>query len=280
VGPAFFEQILSSRRSLYVYALVIVMLALTLGAIMTARIMARELELARLKSDFVSTVSHEFRSPLTSIRQLSEMLQSGRVKSEERRKHYYDVILEQSERLSLMVSNILDLARIDERRFHLNREYIRVEELLGTIITRTGQLAGDEEAPVRLCIKDPLPAIHIDPEAITHVMNNLIDNAIKYSCESTEVTVTAFHDDNDLVITVKDHGIGISKDETDRVFERFYRGGNELTRRVKGSGLGLSLVRELVGAHGGTVSVVSEVNKGSLFTLRLPLTKNESNING
>ncbi len=280
VDPRFFEQILSSRRSIYVYALVIVMIALTLGAIMTARIMARELELARLKSDFVSTVSHEFRSPLTSIRQLSEMLQSGRVRSEERRKHYYSVILEQTERLSLMVSNILDLARIDEGRLRLNREFIRVEELLRGITSRVNQMAGDEETPVRICIKDKLPAIQVDPEAITHVMNNLIDNAIKYSGECPEVTVTAYHDDNDLFITVKDHGTGIPKDETERVFERFYRGGDELTRRVKGSGLGLSLVRELVGAHGGAVSVISEVNKGSLFTIRLPLTNDEDNIHG
>lgn len=280
VDPRFFEQILSSRRSIYVYALVIVMIALTLGAIMTARIMARELELARLKSDFVSTVSHEFRSPLTSIRQLSEMLQSGRVQNEERRKHYYDVILEQTERLSLMVSNILDLARIDEKRFRLNREFIRVEELLGAIVTRAGQPVGDKELPVRLCIKDSLPAVYIDPEAITHVMNNLIDNAIKYSGDSTELTVTAFHDENDLIITVKDHGIGIPKNEIEKVFERFYRGGDELTRKIKGSGLGLSLVRELVEAHGGTVSVVSEVTKGSLFTICLPLTKDEGNKNG
>ncbi len=280
VDPKFFEQIISSRRSIYVYALVIVMVALTLGAIMTARIMTRELELARLKSDFVSTVSHEFRSPLTSIRQLSEMLQSGRVQNEERRKHYYGVILEQSERLSLMVSNILDLARIDERHFPLNRESIRIEELLGAIVTRVGQLGGDEKAQVRLCIKESLPNIKIDPEAITHVMNNLIDNALKYSGESPEIIVTAFHDESDLFITVKDNGIGIPESEADRVFERFFRGGDELTRKIKGSGLGLSLVRELVEAHGGKVSVVSEVNKGSLFTICLPLRKDEGNKNG
>ena len=279
VDPRFFEQILSSRRSIYFYALIIVMFALTLGAIMTARIMTRELELARLKSDFVSTVSHEFRSPLTSIRQLSEMLQSGRVQNEERRKHYYGVILEQTERLSLMVSNILDLARIDERSFRLNREQISIKELLEVIVTRSEQSLGDKELPVRLCIKDPLPDINIDPEAITHVMNNLIDNAIKYSGESPEITVTAFRDENDLFITVKDNGIGIPKNETGKVFERFYRSGDELTRKIKGFGLGLSLVRELVEAHGGTVKVVSEVNQGSLFTICLPLTKDEDNKN-
>lgn len=280
VDPRFFEEILSSRRSIYIVALVIVMLALTLGAIVTARLMARELELARLKSDFVSTVSHEFRSPLTSIRQLSEMLQSGRVQTEERRTHYYGVILEQSERLSLMVSNILDLARIDENRFRLNRERISVEELLEEITTRASQMVSDKEVQIRLCINDPLPLVLIDPEAITHVMNNLIDNAIKYSGESIAIFVTVFRDDADLIITVKDHGIGISGDETDRVFDRFYRGGDEFTRNIKGSGLGLSLVRELIAAHGGSVNVVSEVKKGSLFTVRLPLSIDEGNSSG
>jgi signal transduction histidine kinase len=280
VDPLFFEQLLSSNRSIYVYALVIVMLALTLGVIITARITARELELARLKSNFVSTVSHEFRSPLTSIRQLSEMLQSGRVKSEERRRHYYDVILEQSERLSLMVSNILDLAGIDERRFRLNREYVRIEDLLRSIISRSGQQADNKKLPVTLSVKGTLPDVRIDPEAITHVMNNLIDNGIKYAGKSPEIVVTAFIDNNDLMISVKDNGIGIPKDEIDKVFERFYRGGDELTRRVKGTGLGLSLVKELIQAHGGSVSLVSEVDKGSTFTIRLPLTKDEGDTNG
>jgi len=280
VDPHFFESLISGRQSFYIYALISVMLAMIFGTIMTTRMMSRELELARMKSDFVSTVSHEFRSPLTSIRQLSEMLQAGRVPSEERRKHYYDVILEQSERLSLLVSNILDLARIDEQRFDLEYDQVDIKQLLNTIVVRTRQQGGDDEISIALNIDDELPLVPVDPGAITHIMTNLIDNAVKYSSKSPEVSIAAQADGQDIVISVSDHGIGIAKGETEKIFDRFYRVGDEFTRKVKGSGLGLALVRELVHAHGGTIKLVSEPHRGSTFTIRLPLVSDKENKHG
>jgi len=268
--PHFFERLISGRQSFYIYVLITVMLVMVFGAIMTARMMSRELELARMKSDFVSTVSHEFRSPLTSIRQLSEMLQSGRISSDERRQQYYDVILEQSERLSLLVNNVLDLARIDEKRFTLEYEQIDLKELLNTIVERARAQTGDAVISIAVNIDDSLPVMTADPGAITHIMNNLIDNAIKYSRESPDISVAAYVDGNDIVIDVTDKGIGIPKSEVGKVFERFYRVGDELTRKVKGSGLGLALVRELVLAHGGNIKLSSEPKKGSTFTISLP----------
>jgi len=278
--PHFFEQLLSVRQSFYILALIIVMIALTFGAIMTTRMMNRELELARLKSDFVSTVSHEFRSPLTSIRQLSEMLQSGRVISDERRNQYYDIILEQSERLSLLISNILDLARIDERRLKLDYEQVDIKELLADIVIKARQHSGGEEIPIILKVDDSLPLAFVDPGAITHIMNNLIDNAVKYSGKYPEVSITARTENNEMVITVDDRGIGIPKEDIQKIFERFYRAGDELTRKVKGSGLGLALVKEFVQAHGGSIRAFSEIEKGSVFTIRLPLAGDKERGNG
>lgn len=280
IDPHFFESLITGRQSFYIYALITVMLAMIFGAIMTTRMMSRELELARMKSDFVSTVSHEFRSPLTSIRQLAEMLQSGRVLSDERRKRYYDVILEQSERLSLMVGNILDLARIDEQRFNLEYEQVDMKQLLNSIVVRARQQGGEEEIPIGLNIDDNLPPVFVDPGAITHIMTNLIDNAIKYSSERPKVTIAAHADHHNIVITVEDQGVGIPKGETEKVFERFYRTGDEFTRKVKGSGLGLALVRELVYAHGGTIKLSSEPHKGSTFTIRLPLASDKEEKHG
>lgn len=280
VDPHFFESLISGRQSFYIYALITVMLAMIFGAIMTTRMMSRELELARMKSDFVSTVSHEFRSPLTSIRQLAEMLQSGRVLSDERRKRYYDVILEQSERLSLMVSNILDLARIDEQRFNLEYEQVDMKQLLNSIVMRVRNQREVEDISIALNIDDELPLASVDPGAIAHIMSNLIDNAIKYSSERPKVTIAAHSDHHDIVITVEDQGVGIPKGETEKVFERFYRTGDEFTRKVKGSGLGLALVRELVHAHGGTIKLSSEPHKGSTFTIRLPLISDKENKHG
>lgn len=278
--PHFFEQLLSERQSFYILALIVVMIALAFGAIMTTRMMNRELELARLKSDFVSTVSHEFRSPLTSIRQLSEMLQSGRVISDERRNQYYNVILEQSERLSLLVSNILDLARIDEKRLKLDYEQVDIKGLLTEIVVKARQHGGREEIPIILKVDDALPLAFVDPGAISHIMNNLIDNAIKYSGKHPKVSITAYADNNEMVITVEDRGIGISREDIQKIFERFYRAGDELTRKVKGSGLGLALVKEFVQAHGGSIQAHSEIDKGSAFTLRLPLDGDEERRNG
>jgi len=116
-----------------------------------------------------------------------------------------------------------------------------------------------------------LPAIKADKESITQAITNLIDNAIKYSGEAKNIIVRASVEDQYLIITVKDFGIGIRKEEIDKVFERFYRGGDELTRTVKGSGLGLTLVKQIVEAHHGKVSVESEVGKGSTFSVKLPL---------
>lgn len=278
--PHFFEQFLSGRQSFYILALILIMIVLTFGAIMTARMVNRELELARLKSDFVSTVSHEFRSPLTSIRQLSEMLQSGRIISDERRNQYYDVILEQSERLSLLVSNILDLAKIDEKRLKLDFEVVDIKELLTDLVVKARQHGGGEEIPIALKIDGDLPLVFVDSSAITRIMHNLIDNAIKYSGKCPEVLITASTNNNDLVITVEDRGIGIPREEIQKIFERFYRAGDELTRKVKGSGLGLALVKELVQAHGGFVRAFSEIDKGSIFTIRLPLAEDKEKRNG
>lgn len=280
VDPDFFESLISGQQSFYIYALITVMLAMIFGAIMTTRMMSRELELARMKSDFVSTVSHEFRSPLTSIRQLAEMLGSDRVSSEERRKRYYDVILEQSERLSLLVSNILDLARIDEQRFNLEYEEVDISQLLNTIVVRARKQGGEEGIAIRLNIDDELPPVSVDPDAITHIMTNLIDNAIKYSNESPDVAIGVKADGRELVITVSDKGIGIPKGEIDKVFERFYRVGDEFTRKVKGSGLGLALVRELVQAHSGTIKILSEPKRSSTFTIRLPMSNDKENNRG
>jgi len=124
---------------------------------------------------------------------------------------------------------------------------------------------------IRVEVEDPSPTILLDPEAITQATTNLIDNAVRYSGESREVVVHGFSDSTHFNIAVEDFGIGLSADETRRVFERFYRGGDELTRSVKGTGLGLSLVKQIAEAHGGSVAVESEPGRGSTFTIKLSL---------
>jgi signal transduction histidine kinase len=269
--PRLIKTFLLSRRGLY--SLVFLLLAgiLIFGLILTVRFISHELELARMKSDFVSTVSHEFKSPLTSIRQLAEMLQSGRVPSEERRRKYYDVLLEQSERLALLTDNILSLARIEEGRAEFAFESTDISALLTEVVASIQDRVGHEGFDIGLNFKGPIPLLTIDRTAIGQAVTNLIDNAIKYSGDSRKISVSASAEEQTLAIAVRDFGVGIKREDVDRIFERFYRGGDELTRTVKGSGLGLTLVKEIVEAHRGKVMVESEPGKGSVFTIRLPL---------
>jgi signal transduction histidine kinase len=244
--------------------------------ILTVRTVSHELELAKMKSDFVSTVSHEFKSPLTSIQQVAEMLQAGRVPSEDRRRQYYDLLLEQSQRLCLLTDNILNLARIEEGRKKFVLERLNVARLLKEVLPAVQDRVRHEGFAIELKLEEPLPGISGDGEALVHAVTNLLDNAVKYSGQSRSIVVRSFVQGQHLVISVTDFGIGIRKDQADRVFERFYRGGDELTRSVKGSGLGLTLVKEIVQAHRGVVRVESEPGRGSTFSILLPLGQREA----
>jgi signal transduction histidine kinase/tetratricopeptide (TPR) repeat protein len=273
--PRLFETLLTSRRGIYLYMFVLPAGILIFGLTLTVRIVTHELELGKMKSDFVSTVSHEFKSPLTSIRQLSEMLQTGRVPSEERRQRYYDVLLEQSERLSSLIDNILDFAKMEEGKKEFEFEMADVGLLLEKLVSTIQQQVRHEGFTIEAEIDTPLPAIQVDRAAITQAVTNLIDNAIKYSAGAKKVCVRAYMENQYLIIAVQDFGIGIKPEEIDSVFERFYRGGDELTRAVKGSGLGLTLVKQIVQAHHGSVHVESEPGRGSTFSIRLPLQSTE-----
>jgi signal transduction histidine kinase len=262
---------LLSRRGLYFFVFLLIAGILVFGLALTLRSVSHELELARMKSDFVSTVSHEFKSPLTSIRQLAEMLQSGRAPTEERRQKYYEVLLEQSERLALLTDNILSLAKIEAGRARLLLERTDIPGLLRSVVSTFRDRIGHEGFEIALEIYGDIPPLAVDRTALSQALTNLVDNAVKYSGDSRRIEVRAASAGAEVAIAVRDFGIGIKKDDIPRLFERFFRAGNELTRTVKGSGLGLALVNEIVDAHGGRIDVESEPGKGSLFTVRLPI---------
>jgi len=198
------------------------------------------------------------------------MLQAGSVPSEERRRRYYDVLVEQSARLSSLVTNILDLARLEEGKKKFVFEAFDIGALVWDLVTATQQRVGDEGLTVEARIEEDLPAVRADRNAISQAIMNLLDNAIQYSPDVKEIGVRVFAVEGQVTVAVVDHGVGIPANEIDKVFDRFYRGGAALTRAVKGSGLGLALVREIVEAHGGIVRVESEPGQGSTFSIRLP----------
>jgi len=238
---------------------------------LTMNTISHQLELSRMQSDFVSTVSHEFRSPLTAIRQIGEMLQADQVPSESKRRQYYDVLVEQSERLSMLVNRVLDFARMESGQHTFTMQSVDVNDFLDDLVRDVEHRVDHKGFVIRRDVQRNLPSLSGDPDALKQAVGNLIDNAIKYSGDSRELVLRGFTENGHVVVAIQDFGKGMDAAERSRVFERFYRGGDPLTRSVKGTGLGLSMVKHIVEGHGGRVDVESAPGQGSTFTVRLPV---------
>jgi signal transduction histidine kinase len=240
-----------------------------LGGYLSARGLAREAAALRLQSDFVSAVSHEFRTPVASVRQLSEMLDDRRVTDEARRSEYYGLLRREGIRLQRLVENLLDFGRMEAGAAEYRMEPIDLrpflEELVGDFSEEV-RLAGRR---VELTIATPLPVIQADREALGRAVWNLLDNAAKYSPVETPVNVEAHTDGPRVTVRVHDDGPGIPPGEQERIFDRFVRGADARASGAKGTGLGLAMVRHIVSAHGGQVSVDSTPGHGSTFIIEL-----------
>jgi signal transduction histidine kinase len=241
------------------------------GIVLALRSADRAMRLSQMKSDFVSNVSHELRTPIASIRVFAELLRLGRVQAPDKVREYGEYIERESRRLSRLIDNILDFARIESGR----KSYIFGPVDPRAVVEATLQSFAPHlrhhgftthfESP-----KEQLPAVLADADALAQAIHNLLDNAVKYSGESRAIEVILAREAGDIAISVRDHGVGIAREEQTKIFDRFHRVGTALLHDVKGSGLGLSLVQHIVQVHGGRVSVESEPGKGSTFTIRIP----------
>jgi len=258
------------RRTLSLTMLGFVTVLLAFGGYFTVRIVKRELEISRLRADFVSTVSHEFRSPLTGIQQLGGMLLDGRVIDPEKQRGYFKMIVQESDRLSRLVENILDFSRMEEGRREYLFEPLDPSPWLRTLVSDFMSEIAAQGAVVEADIQDGLPPISADKEALGYAVRNLLDNAVKYSPGSKTVWLDASAGGDTVKISVRDKGVGISEHDRKRIFDRFYRAEGQISKRIKGAGLGLSLVKHVVTAHDGTIECQSRIGEGSIFTIRIP----------
>ena len=249
----------------------VISLLLTGGIVMTHRNISREMALARLKSDFVSNVSHELRTPLSLIRLYAETLEMGRLKSSEKYQEYYSIIRKESERLTALINNILDFSRIEAGRKEYDFRQTDMRELVHNTLESYRYQIEQSGFAFEEKIAEDVPALNVDREAMARSLLNLVNNALKYSQDQKYIGVNLFRDNGSVKLEVVDHGIGIPQTEQQKIFDKFYRVGDPLVHNTKGSGLGLSLVRHIVQAHGGEVVVDSVPGRGSKFTINLPV---------
>jgi two-component system phosphate regulon sensor histidine kinase PhoR len=246
------------------------------GTVFTLRTASREFRLSQMKGDFVSNVSHELRTPLASIQAFGELLRRGKVRDPERAREYGDYIETESRRLGALIANILDFSSIESGERSYDFETLdlgkTVLEVLDTFDIRAREQGFELEIEDRA--GGPLTVL-ADREAVVQAVSNLLDNACKFSGDSRRVSVWLACRQGYAEVGVRDFGVGISKTEKSRIFERFHRATTGLVDQVRGSGLGLSIVHHIVDAHLGEIEVESEPGAGSTFRLRLPLVVDE-----
>ena len=269
------EELARSRFYRNLFLSVILDLILLIVIWFVYRNILKEIELARMKSDFVSNVSHELKTPLSLIRMFAETLEMNRVASQEKKQEYYRVISQETERLTHLVNNILNFSRIEAGRKEYNFQTIELNDLVKKVLENYNYHLRQNGFEVKMKLAEKLPAVKVDEESLSEALLNLIDNAIKYSHDEKFIAVKTGIDDSTVFLEVEDHGIGIDHAQKEKIFDKFYRVSGGLVHNTKGSGLGLTLVRNIMDAHNGKVKVDSQIGKGSRFTLYLPKVIND-----
>ncbi len=257
------------RANLFLIVLSMFMIFCSLAIIYVAG--RRERQLTQLKEDFISNVSHELKTPLSLIRMFSEMLVSNRVKNDVARQEYYGIIHSESDRMSRLVANLLDFARLERERHSLHFEKTKIAELVAKELEAFRYQLQKDGFELVTHIDKNVPDTMADSNAISMAFFNLLDNALKYSGERKHVTVSVSAGDGTVDLAVSDRGIGIPEAERQRVFEKFFRGSSTGAKRIRGSGIGLSITKQVAEMHGGEICVESEPGRGSTFTLKIPV---------
>jgi two-component system phosphate regulon sensor histidine kinase PhoR len=235
------------------------------------RYLVRQLELAQLKAGFLSTVTHELKTPIALIRLGVETLQMRRFSSPDEETRFLGIIERETQKLTQLVDNILDFARLESGRAAFRFEKVDLRTLAADVVESIRPRLDHLGFAVEVDLPESLPPARADARTITHAVLNLLDNAIKYSRDRREIRVRAAAKDRWVSVSVSDRGIGIAPGDRKRIFEKFVRLEDGLVHEVRGAGLGLSLVDQIIRAHHGRIDVHSTPGEGSTFTLWLPV---------
>jgi two-component system, OmpR family, phosphate regulon sensor histidine kinase PhoR len=263
----------------YVFGILILALVATtvIGTAATLAVLYREARLAKLQSDFVNKVSHDLRTPLTSIRMFVETLQMGRLREDPaREREALEIITDEVGRLSGLINRLLDWARMESGKRSYDFAPCEVGALLDEALSAMEPQLLHHPAQIVRDVPAELPCVRADRAALGDALLNLLQNAYKYTGPDKRIEVSARSVGETVLLTVSDNGPGIAGAEQKRIFDKFYRAKDPLDRTIEGSGLGLSMVKHIVKAHGGRVTVASQPGHGAAFTMALPVAARDS----
>jgi signal transduction histidine kinase len=247
------------------------------GVVMVFRDVTKEVEVDRMKSEFISLVSHEMRTPMTSIKGYTDLILMGSVGPvSDMQKSFLTVIKSNADRLTALVADLLDLSRIETGRIKLDLKYVQLEDLINDVLATLRTQIEAKQQHVKTHVPWGLPDIKVDRDRIVQILTNLISNAHKYTPEGGTITVSVEEVDSGMLgVAVKDTGIGISAKDQERLFTRFFRADHPGVQTVSGTGLGLVIAQSLVEMHGGAMQVESALGEGSTFRFTLPMRAGE-----
>ncbi|MGB9840094.1 two-component system histidine kinase PnpS [Thermovenabulum sp.] len=242
----------------------------TAGFILILHDITKEQKLEEMRREFVANVSHELRTPLTTIKSYTETLLDGALNDEEVSMQFLNVINEETDRMTRIVNDLLELSRIDNKEARFNKKAINLSKILATAVSKMKVNAKKKGIIIYENVKEDLPLCYADADKMEQVFQNILSNAIKYTPEGGNITVNLWSESNFVVTSIKDTGIGIPREDLPRIFERFYRVDKTRSREFGGTGLGLSIAKEIVKAHEGEIEIKSELGKGTEVIVKIP----------
>ena len=256
----------------FIIGAILFTLIITTAFFITIRTLLKQKKLSEIKSDFINNMTHEFKTPLATISLAVDALKNDKVKGNEEKTNYFThIIKEENKRMNKQVETILQAALLDKQEVQLNLKKSSAHDLITSALNNITLQVEEKQGKLDVKLAAEKDMIMADEVHFTNLINNLLDNAVKYSKENLQIKLTTENSGNQLKIKIEDNGIGMNKETINRIFEKFYRAHTGNIHNVKGFGLGLSYVKIMVQAHHGTIKADSVLGKGSVFIISMPL---------
>lgn len=273
-GDDLLDETAQRRTLIHLWTALLTIAGVVVLVLFVSYVVLRQMSLANLKNELIATVSHELKTPLTSMRVLVDTLLAGRCATPEVEREYLQLIAKENTRLSRLIEDFLTFSRMERNKRCFELVPVSMRDVVSEAVEAGCERFRMNGCKLDVSVESGLPAVAGDKDALVTVVLNLLDNAYKYTGDDKDIRLHAYASGNEVCVDVKDNGIGLLRRDAKRVFERFYQVDQGLSRRAGGCGLGLSIAKFIVDAHGGTISIMSELGKGSTFTVRFPVEAN------